>query len=123
MPSDLTFAEVRRANLERAVRWHPGFPADGAWSGADWSNAMCGEAGECANVVKKLRRYECGLRGHGDPTPDGLLSALAEECADVFLYLDLLAAKYGIDLERVIVDKFNRVSEIQGFPEKLGAAG
>lgn len=43
-------------NRRRCERWHPGFPHDpGGWSGADWSNAMCGEAGEAANVVKKLR--------------------------------------------------------------------
>jgi hypothetical protein len=28
---------------------------------ADWSNAMCGEAGEAANVVKKIRWIETGL--------------------------------------------------------------
>src|SRR5580700_359731 len=68
----LTFAKVSSANLQRCQKWHPGFPGDDEWSGADWSNAMCGEAGEAANVVKKLRRYECGLRGELDPEPDEL---------------------------------------------------
>jgi NTP pyrophosphatase (non-canonical NTP hydrolase) len=44
---------------------------------------------------------------------------LADELADVFLYLDLLAWHYGIDLPRSIVSKFNRVSAAQGFPEEL----
>ncbi len=119
---DLTFATVTAANLARSRRWHPGFPDDGDWSIADWSNAMCGEAGEVANVVKKLRRYECGLRGQLDPTEPELRAALAEELADVFLYLDLLATKAGVDLPTAIVAKFNKVSVRQGFPDRLEEA-
>lgn len=44
---------------------------------------------------------------------------LGEELADVFLYLDLLAGYYGVDLPAAIVKKFNKVSEKQGFPERL----
>jgi len=43
--TDLTFAEVARVNRLRCERWNPGFPDDG-WTGADWSNALAGEAGE-----------------------------------------------------------------------------
>lgn len=120
-PFSLTFDQVTEANMARAKKWHPGFPAPDAtgWNGADWSNAMCGEAGEAANVVKKLRRYECGLRGIGDPTEADLLAMLADEIADVFTYLDLLATYYGIDLPAAVVAKFNRVSERQGFPDRL----
>lgn len=117
--SDLTFAEVREANLARAKRWHPGFPNDESWNGADWSNAMCGEAGETANVVKKLRRHESGLTGSLDPSKAELLAMLADEIGDVFAYLDLLASYYGVDLAAAVVSKFNRVSERQGFPERL----
>lgn len=115
----LTFQEVIAANVSRAVRWHPGFPDDGDWSIADWSNAMCGEAGELANVVKKIRRYECGLRGELDPPLDGLREQAAEEVADVILYALLVAAKLGIDTPAAVVAKFNKVSERQGFPERL----
>lgn len=116
----LTFAEVSAVNRERAGRWHPGFPEDDSkWTGADWSNAMCGEAGEAANVVKKLRRLEFGLRGALDPTEAELRAKLADEIADVFCYLDLLATYYGVDLPAAVVSKFNRVSELQGFPERL----
>lgn len=122
----LTFDDVRRANWKRCQKWHPGFPNDDSWSGADWSNAMCGEAGELANVVKKLRRIETGH----DPNPlkpeqdqAWLKEALADECADVFLYLDLLAIKYGVDLPAAIIRKFNAVSERQGFPDRLGSEG
>ena len=115
----LTFAQVSEVNASRARRWHPGFPADEDWSIADWSNAMAGEAGEACNVVKKIRRYECGLRGLLDPPITELARSLGNELADVFLYLDLLATRAGIDLPAAIRAKFNEVSERQDFPERL----
>jgi NTP pyrophosphatase (non-canonical NTP hydrolase) len=121
MPSELTFAQVSEVNRSRCLRWHPGFPDDEDWSLADWSNAMAGEAGEACNVVKKIRRHQCGLIGQLDPPLIELRIALAEELADVFLYLDLLASKAGIDLPTIIRAKFNEVSERQGFPERLRA--
>lgn len=119
--TDLTFAQLSEANATRCNRWHPGFPKDQAWSGADWSNAMCGEAGELANVVKKVRRHETGTApGPDDPSLDKLMEMMAEEMADVVCYLDLLATFYGVDLAEAVVRKFNRVSERQGFPDRLG---
>jgi NTP pyrophosphatase (non-canonical NTP hydrolase) len=115
----LTFDEVSAMNRARAQRWHPGYPDDEGWSIADWSNAMAGEAGEACNVVKKIRRHECGLRGQLDPPLVELRIGLAEELADVYLYLDLLATKAGINLPAIIRAKFNEVSERQGFPERL----
>lgn len=114
----LTFEHVSATNVSRTRRWHPGFPDD-PWSLADWSNAMCGEAGEVANVVKKLRRHEFGHNGVLDGDVDELNEQLADELADVFLYLDLLATRAGVDLPRAIRRKFNVVSERQGFPERL----
>lgn len=115
----LSFSALSKANVARAARWHPGFPADDDWNGADWSNAMCGEAGEAANIVKKLRRHETGHHGALDGDADELLRGLADELADLVTYADLLAAKYDIDLSGAIVRKFNLVSERQGFPERL----
>lgn len=134
--TQLTFADLRQANLERCGRWHPGFPSDETWTGADWANALGGEAGELAeaalevvayagkvqNTVKKLRRYETGTNTATDKPLDVLLSELDAEMADVACYLDLLATKYGRDLAGAIVAKFNTVSERQGFPERLPAA-
>jgi hypothetical protein len=37
------FHQVREQNVSRLARWHGD---DNDWSLADWSNAMCGEAGE-----------------------------------------------------------------------------
>lgn len=95
--SALTFAEFAEANRTRCRRWHD--PASEPWTGADWSNAMCGEAGEAANVVKKLRRQETfTARGPDDPDASVLRSMLVAQAT---------------------AGKFNRVSVRQGFPERV----
>lgn len=119
MNQDLTFNQVSDINRQRANRWHPGFPYDDTWSIADWCLAMVGEAGEAANVVKKMLRKTQGLQGKLDPSISQLQQMLAEEIADIFLYLDLLAAKADIDLPKAIVEKFNAVSQRQDFPERI----
>lgn len=113
----LTFRNVQLTNERRCRRWHN--PETEPWTGADWSNAMCGEAGEAANVVKKLRRHETGTSPAGDPDAPFLRLMLAEEIADVILYAFLLANHYDIDVESAVVHKFNLVSERQNFPERL----
>ncbi len=115
--SGLTFDRVSEVNRERCKRWH-GADTD-AWSGADWSNAMCGEAGEAANVVKKLRRHETRTSPQGDPSEADLRHELAYEIADTILYALLLADHYDVDVPKAVVQKFNIVSERQGFPERL----
>lgn len=123
LESALTFSRLREQNLSRVQRWHPGFPkeygdSDG-WTGGDWGNAMAGEAGEACNIIKKLRRAEEGFKGVLDKPSDGLKEALALELADLVTYADLVAAFYGIDLGEAVARKFNAVSELQGFPERL----
>lgn len=55
--------QLSATNGRRCERWHgAGWKGpDDAWTIADWSNAMAGEAGEAANVVKKLRRVQTDL--------------------------------------------------------------
>jgi hypothetical protein len=120
-PLDLTFVEVSTTNRARCERWHPGFPDDG-WTGADWSNAMQGEAGETGNIVKKLRRIEFGLTQAAGDTHQDLLTKLAVEIGDTFVYLDLLAQHYGLTLADCVVATFNRISHREGFPERLPTA-
>lgn len=114
----LDLAALREQNARRMGRWHNEMAE---WSGADWSNAMCGEAGETANVVKKLRRWETGAPegSHNTPPADELEERLASEIADTVIYADLLAHHYDLDLGAAIRAKFNLVSEAQGFPERL----
>jgi hypothetical protein len=124
---------LARTNAERCGRWHP--PESEPWSLADWSNAMCGEAGEAANMVKKLRRIETGTDtgpwhqrdGHPlgrDDQARVLAKGIGLELADVVIYADLVAQeltrKYGgYNLSNLIVTKFNAVSHREGFPERL----
>lgn len=118
----LTFEQLARVNVDRARAWHPGFPdgSDG-WTGADWSNALCGEAGEMANVVKKIRRLDTGITQADVQTGSGLLWALRKEIGDVIIYADLLAQFYGMTLEECVRHAFNVTSVREGLPQRLGA--
>lgn len=103
----LTFRELRRANIERCegpAFKHRVFD----WSPTDWACALAGEVGEACNLIKKLRR--------GEPVP---IPSIAAELADVQAYLDLLAARLGIDLGAATIDKFNAVSDRRGSTVKL----
>ena len=132
--------ELRVKNASRLKRWHP--PETEPWSLADWSNAMCGEAGEAANMVKKLRRIETGTDTGPWSIPHStvpgrqvqldreqqsriLSKGIGLELADTVIYADLLAQELtrlygGYDLSELIAVKFNAVSHREGFPESIG---
>jgi len=106
----LTFDVLRTANLARLPLFKnaKGEPAhsqpDGSdWSKPEWCNAVLGELGELANLLKKVQR--------GDMTMDEARPAIADELADVQTYLDILAFQCGVDLGAATVSKFNRVSD------------
>jgi NTP pyrophosphatase (non-canonical NTP hydrolase) len=108
--SELTFDDLRAANVARLpeFRNRRGLKAhrepDGSdWSLGEWSNAVLGELGEAANLIKKIQRE--------DMTLDEARDDLAAELADVQTYLDLLAFRAGIDLGAATIRKFNQVSE------------
>jgi NTP pyrophosphatase (non-canonical NTP hydrolase) len=115
--NELSFATLRAANMSRCAKWHPGGLTD--WSLSDWFTATMGELGEAANVGKKLNRARDGIAGN-TVSEQQLRADLADEIADVAIYLDILAASEGVDLAAAIVSKFNRTSEKVGFPERLG---
>lgn len=117
----MNIADIQQVNLKRANRWHSGNFKN--WSGLEWAGALCGEAGEAANVAKKLRRVELDLHGNAHSehplVQEELVEKLANECGDTFLYLCLLASRYDIDLEQAIVRVFNKKSIEMNFPERL----
>lgn len=106
----LTFNTLRQANLKRLPQFknRQGKKAhskdDGSdWALSAWSNAVLGELGEAANIIKKVER--------GDLTLEQARPELAKEFADVQTYLDILAFRAGVDLGRATIQKFNEVSE------------
>ena len=114
---DLSLTALAQQNAARVKLWHHGETSP--WSGADWSNAMQGEAGEAGNIVKKLRRHETGLATARDLTVPILLDNLADEIADTIIYADLLAAHYGLNMAAAVIRKFNLVSERENWPQFL----
>lgn len=115
----MDFKYLRRINLRRCIE---GFKHQlNSWSIAEWTNALCGEAGEAANVAKKIIRHRDGLPGNvgKDQNPETLNQALGEELADVVIYADLTAAALGLDLEELIKYKFNKTSDKIGSDIKL----
>lgn len=118
--SGFNLRDISQVNLARCLRWHPG--GINSWSLSDWAVALAGEVGEACDVIKKLNRIRDNLPGNykvGQLTVESLNGQLANELADVYLYLDLLAQVAGIDLPSAIRAKFNEVSERNGFPERL----
>ena len=119
MTNGLSFNTLREANKARLPTFKNAqgelahSEQDGSdWSLSQWSNAVLGELGEAANLIKKIER--------GDFTLDETREELAKEFADVMTYLDLLAMRAGVDLGRATIDKFNEVSDRVGSPVKLG---
>jgi NTP pyrophosphatase (non-canonical NTP hydrolase) len=109
-PMSLTFEALRQANIARIPEFknNQGEPAhkkpDGSdWSLGEWSNAVLGELGEAANLIKKIKR--------GDYSLEEKCEDLGKELADVQIYLDILALQAGIDLGQATIDKWNEVSK------------
>lgn len=115
----LSFHALRGVNVRRCVNGF-GHTLD-SWSPAEWTNAMCGEAGEAANVAKKMLRHRDNVAGNigADTDLAALKAKLAQELADVVIYADLCAASQGIDLAAAVQNTFNRKSEQIGAKERL----
>lgn len=110
---NLTFDTLRKANILRLPEFKnsKGLPAhsksDGSdWSPAQWLQAVIGELGEYANVMKKVER--------GDLTAEEAKPLIEKELADVMTYLDILAFRVSVDLSKAVEQKFNEVSERVG---------
>lgn len=81
---------------------------DKDWTLPEWGLATAGEVGELCNVIKKIHRGDMTLQEANEK------ELIADEAADVVIYLDLLCQKAGIDLGTAIVNKFNKSSEKYG---------
>lgn len=117
----LTFDNLRRANVARLPTFKNAKgdaahsePDGSDWCLAQWCNAVCGELGELANLIKKVER--------GDLTLDEARADLGRECADVVTYLDILAMRIGVRLGDEALAKFNEVSQRVGSPVWLVVA-
>jgi NTP pyrophosphatase (non-canonical NTP hydrolase) len=98
--TELTFAQLRKKNLERVGEIHN----CETWEYPEWVMAVCGELGELANILKKVRR---GSKKMDDKTKE----EIRHEFADVQIYLDLLADSVGVDLGEATREKFNLTSD------------
>jgi NTP pyrophosphatase (non-canonical NTP hydrolase) len=113
----LDFATLRAVNSDRARYWHS--KGSREWSTLEWAGAMCGEAGEAANVAKKLLRVDLGIHSNNNDEREVLRAKLKKELADVLIYCDLVASHEGIDLAQAVIEVFNQVSIREGFPQRL----
>lgn len=96
-------ADLQAQATRNSMRWFPELHQRDRWQQiVHQALGLTGEAGEVANLVKKLNRLDA------DTVMDALafggehadqLTALADELADVFTYTLNLATLLGVDLE------------------------
>ena len=110
MTNGLSFRTLREANKKRLSA--PAYRKAEAWITAQWMQALVGEVGELANILKKIDR--------GDFDPVTAQDSVANELADIQCYLDLLAHKLGVDLGEATKLKFNEVSDRINSPVYIG---
>ena len=108
--SDFTLADFSFVNRSRCKAWRG--EAD---SLHHHLIGLAGEFGEVCNAVKKLQRKQAGKKGGEDIC----LEDVADELADVLIYLDLVAAHFGIDLAEAVARKFNATSVKHGFTHRI----
>lgn len=116
IPAYASIPHISTISFMRALRWHPA--GLDSWSLSDWGVALAGEVGEACNVIKKMNRVRDNMQQKVVDT-EALKMALKMEIGDVYIYLDLLARRAGLNLEDCVRDTFNRISEREGFPERL----
>ena len=118
----MTLTDIRWINNQRNHYIHAreGVPVD-SWTLSDWATAMAGECGEACNVVKKIKRLRDGININAkqDGKEEKLFRDLGWELADTLLYIDLLATAAGVDLEKAVIEKFNKKSEEMDAPHRM----
>lgn len=137
-PHPLSFSTLRAANTARLPTFrnargelaHP--PREGVapgddWAVSQWANAVTGELGEFANMVKKLERGDYALDDVLVDEKTGqsitVRAAMGKELADVICYADLAAKRIGVDLGESVLAKFNEISARVGAPIYIRVSG
>jgi len=90
---EVLFEVLQSASHQCSRLWFP----DTAWDLGHHALSLCGEAGEVANVVKKLQR--------GSLEADEARDLLKGELADVLIYVLNCAAIAKINLGKAYLDK------------------
>lgn len=119
---DLSIRDLADANMARLPHFknRAGGPAHtqpdgGDWSLGEWSNAVLGELGEAANIIKKLHRGDFA----SEEERTAAVANLGKELADTLTYLSILAVRAGIDLTTATVDKWNEISRRVNYHGRL----
>lgn len=103
--------KLRAANIARQEIW-PGSPSM-LFRAVEFG----GEAGEVLDAVKKLARFDTGIKGNSVGTErESLMQGIREEVGDALVSLDLLCEKLGIDIAECVPMKFNKSSRKVGIP-------
>lgn len=117
----LSYNTLRAANMKRLPQFKNAKgelahsePDGSDWSPAEWLQAVVGELGELANMLKKVKR--------GDYDFETGRAEIAKEFADVAIYLDLFAYQFRIDLGEAVREKFNEVSRRVDVPVFISRA-
>lgn len=116
--SSLTFQEFSQINRQRSESPYGFEHPLSNWSPADWMTATVGELGEAANVIKKMKRAQDGIKGNKEDMAT-LQNKLQRELADTVTYLDLMCQSMGMDLGTILIQKFNEKSEEIGYPNRI----
>lgn len=94
---DMEINEFAKMNHERAVK----NDAKGVFNWEFYVVAIGGEAGELLNTLKKIKRGDFPLNKE----------EMAEEAADIITYGFLLLSELGIDAEKAVMEKYEKVNK------------
>src|SRR3990167_10492829 len=98
--TDLTFSQLKKANKKRQGDI---YGVCKNWNHLHFTMAVTGELGELCNILKKVER--------GSYTMEEKKQEIADELADIQIYLDNLATSLGVDLGTATRSKFNSRSK------------
>jgi len=116
----MDFERIAKVSRQRCERWHPNGLDD--WSLEEWGNAFFGEAGELANVLKKIHRVQTHVHAIRDAGIEELRVQAGEELGDTYLYMDLACQAAGVEIKEIVVehDAFYRESTSAQIGNRLG---